>query len=283
MASSSAPGWLWHPAILARTPGPVHAPAPADGPRARSAGSGSRPERCSSRPGAPDQPAQQIGRRTVHDHRIGVRAERPAALPVRRHQQHRRAALLCGHRAGGVVQQACPRRPAAGRTGSPRRPGRPRAATPRAPASRGSRRPGWAGRRRCAPAPARSARPARRAPHPASRRSRPAPGAACPPRPWPTRSISAARCSRLRVHRRLDPGAGPGGEPGQRVGVAGQVADHVRPGPAGQPARVGQRVVGQRTDRAQQELGPGTHPRQRDGHVLTVHGALPIEHCCREL
>ena len=172
-----------------------------------------------------DQPAQQIGRRPVHDHRIGVRAERPAAAPDPSPPAAPPGNLPLWTACRRRRPAGCPRCPAAGRTVSPRRPGRPRAATPRAPASRGSRRPGWAGRRRCAPAPARSARPARRAPRPASRRSRSAPGAARPPTPgrlldlgralargWRT-SASPPRCGPRWPAWSTRRRCGPGGRP----------------------------------------------------------------------
>ena len=59
------------------------------------------------------------------------------------------------------------------------------------------------------------------------------------------------------VGRGRDAGAGPGQQVDQRVGVAGDVGQHVRPGPVRQRRRLGERLV----------THPGQHPPQVGGAV----------------
>ena len=70
----------------------------------------------------------------------------------------------------------------------------------------------------------------------------------------PARSRRPASRGR-RVHRGLDPGAGPGGQVEQPVGVAGEVGEDVRPGPSREPRRLAQRASS-RASRGARPAGP---------------------------
>ncbi|GAA3869397.1 hypothetical protein GCM10022243_38630 [Saccharothrix violaceirubra] len=78
---------------------------------------------------------------------------------------------------------------------------------------------------------------------------------------------------RARVHRVLDPGLRPREQVDQGVGVAGQVAHDVAPGPARQQARAAQRALVEPLDDLVQDL-PGPPHLGDPGHRVLRRGGL---------